>query len=205
MECPPKKTQVNAHSCSEKGSYWSHAAVGRHAGGFLTAKLCDFDLFCLLVVLCAVIAVLECSVFWHHGVQCVGVLANRTPRGLGCQTTVEDGLLSEGRGLMQRATANGSSVCWAAALHSYRGVLFLQRKVTHEICSRVMGFPLICSFWSISHRFKWSKFWDLDHFFLQHPLVTYCFGCLFVNLLKERPITSVFGFIRPKSASITNA
>lgn len=33
----------------------------------------------------------ECSVFWHHGVLCVGILANRAPRGSSCWTVVNSG------------------------------------------------------------------------------------------------------------------
>lgn len=50
--------------------------------GDLTAEL--FHNFCVLALLCAVCAMPECSVFWHHGVQCVGMLADRAPQGSNC-------------------------------------------------------------------------------------------------------------------------
>lgn len=61
-----------------------HMPVGRQAGGDLTAELCGFDNFCLLALLSTVCAMPECSLFWHHGVLCVGMLANRSPRGSSC-------------------------------------------------------------------------------------------------------------------------
>lgn len=65
--------------------------AGRQAGGDLTAELCDLDNFCLLALLFAVCVRLECFVFWHRGVQYVGVLSNRAPPGWSCQTVVEGG------------------------------------------------------------------------------------------------------------------
>lgn len=45
----------------------------------------------LLSALRAVCAMPKCSVFWHHGVPCVGVLADRAPRGSSCSTVDEVG------------------------------------------------------------------------------------------------------------------
>lgn len=78
-------TKTNSQADSGFSTSWVskglRVAVGRQAGGDLTAELCDPDNFCLLALLYAVCVRLECSMFWHRGVQYVGVLSNRAPPG----------------------------------------------------------------------------------------------------------------------------
>lgn len=57
----------------------------------LIVELCGFDKFCVLILLCAVCVMPECSEFWHHGVLCVGILAKRAPQGFSCWTAVNSG------------------------------------------------------------------------------------------------------------------
>lgn len=141
------KTPWSASFGTSAASDWSHMPVGRQAGGDLTAELCIFDNFCLLALLRAVCTVPECSVFWHHGVPRVGVLANRAPRGSSshsCWTVVEGGGC-----LMRRTAASFAAVCVGQKPSSKTEASFMTRKKkTLGVCLQVIGFPSICSVWS---------------------------------------------------------
>lgn len=100
-------TTFNISSASDR----LHIPVGGQAGGDLVAKLCGFGDLCLLVLLWAVCAMPECSVFWHHGVPCVGMLASRAPQGSSWWTVVKGGGGLGGWGAWCRELRWTAAVC----------------------------------------------------------------------------------------------
>ena len=118
--------------------------------GDLTAELCAFpQLLCVgsaLRCLCDawVLCVLApwCAVRGHASWQSAsGIQLLNWSRGLGV-------VWGGGGGLMQRASVSRSSVCWAAAIHFNRGV-FHDKNTAWGACLDVIGFPSICSLWSL--------------------------------------------------------
>lgn len=133
----------------------------------------------------------ECSVYWHHGVPCVGILANRAPRGSSCWTVVNSGggvcMCGGVWGLMRRPRWAEAAAA-AAVICSNRGVfhdkrslfacdrlflhllgLKLQRGRLSVLKKKKMFMVLIRKCWCCkcdlddSHRLAWSCQLGLKH------------------------------------------
>lgn len=122
---------VNTAFVVSSASDGLHMPDSCQAGGDLTAEVSCSDNFCL-ALLCTVCVMSVCSVFWHHGVLCVGVLAHRAPQGSSCWTVVKGG--GSLRWVWGFGELQQQRVCWAAAIQTNRNIFQDKKWLREHVC-----------------------------------------------------------------------